>query len=145
MSSEQISTVVSSAQRLPERVGPRPQTMRWMPHMPIGVEPDPQILAELERRAFALPDIEDRPTVVSVPGARALWLREGAPVAHPELVVAGREFEHIHTDGSLHVVLPPEPAEEGVAAGWAESHPLAARLVGHVSCLSPAPDRDGWR
>jgi hypothetical protein len=100
--------------------------MQAMPHMQIGVVPDLEIVTELARRAFSLPDIENRPTVVSVPGARALWLREGVSVAHPELIVAGREFDHIHPDGSLHVILPPERARQATDAGWAEPHPLAA-------------------
>ena len=126
---------------LPTRDGPRPRTMQSMPHMQIGVEPDPAIKAELERRAFSLPDIEDRPTVVSIPGARALWLREGVPVAHPELIVAGREFDHIHPDASLHVMLPPDRAGEAVERGWAEPHPLAA-LIGNGGMVLLYTPRD---
>jgi phospholipase/carboxylesterase len=66
--------------------------------------------------------------VISVPGARALWLREDLPLAHPEVIARGREFAHIHPDGSLHVALPPERAREAVSKGWAEPHPLAQYL-----------------
>lgn len=103
--------------------------MQAMPHTQIGVTPDPALDAELRRRAFSLPDIEDRPTVVSVPGTRALWLREGVEAARPELIVAGREFDHIHPDGSLHIILPFDRAQEAVDRAWAEPHPLA-RLIG---------------
>lgn len=113
-----------------------------MPHMQIGVEPDPAIKAELDRRAFSLPDIADRPTVVSVPGARALWLREGVPVAHPELIVAGREFDHIHPDGSLHIALPRDRAREATEKGWAEPHPFAEMLGGGYVLLYTPRDRD---
>lgn len=113
---------------LPRRTGPRPVTHKGMPHAQIGVHPVPDVNAELFRRAYALPDVENRPTIISVPGARALWLRDEVPLAHPEVIVAGREFAHIHPDGSLHVSLPPERAHEAVEAGWAEPHPLAQVL-----------------
>ena len=78
-------------------------------------------MEELARRAFALPGVEERPSAISVPGARALWLSEGGPAG------PGEEFAHIHPmpDGSLHVALPPEIAEEAVEKGWAEQHPVA--------------------
>lgn len=114
--------------RLPKRSGPRPQTHKSMPHAQIGVRPVPEVNAELYRRCFSLPDVRDEPTVISVPGARALWLCESLSLAHPEVIVAGREFAHIHPDGSLHAVLPPEQAREAVEAGWAEPHPVAEYL-----------------
>jgi phospholipase/carboxylesterase len=99
-----------------------------MPHSQIGVRPVPAVNAELYRRAFALPNVTNQPTVISVPGARALWLDADLPLAHPEAIVAGREFAHIHPDGSLHAALPPERARAAIAAGWAEPHPMALHL-----------------
>lgn len=115
---------------LPKRLGPRPLVHQGMPHAQIGVEPVPEVNEELFRRAYALPDVENRPTVISVLGAQALWLREDLPLAHPEVIAAGREFAHIHPDGSLHASLPPERAREAIEAGWAEPHPIA-RHIGH--------------
>ncbi len=66
--------------------------------------------------------------MISVPGARALWLEEGLPLAHPEVIARGREFAHIHPDGSLHASLPPQRAQEAIEKGWAEPHPLAGSL-----------------
>src|SRR5215210_5345696 len=56
---------------LSKRTGPRPATNKAMPHSQIGMRPDPEVNAELFRRALALPDVENRPTVNSVPGARS--------------------------------------------------------------------------
>jgi hypothetical protein len=125
---------------LNKRVGPRPATHKGMPHAQIGVQPDPQVNAELFRRAFSLPDVEDRPSVISVPGARALWLEEMVPLARPDVIVAGREFAHIHPDGSLHASLPPERAQEAIEAGWAEIHPIAGYIGqdGLVMLYTPA-------
>ena len=110
---------------IPKRSGPRPLTNKAMPHSQIGVQPLPALNAELYRRAFSLPNVTNQPTVISVPGARALWLDERMPLAHPQAIAAGREFAHIHPDGSLHASLSPERARAAIEAGWAELHPMA--------------------
>lgn len=117
-----------SAKRLPERQGPRPLTNQNMPHTQIGVRPVPAVNEALFQRCFSLPGVRNEPTVISVPGARALWLDEKLALAHPEVIARGREFAHIHPDGSLHVSLPPERAQEAIEAGWAEPHPIAAYM-----------------
>jgi len=124
---------------LPQRAGPRPPTHKGMPHAQIGVQPVPEVNAELFRRCFALPDVRNEPTVISVPGARALWLCEDLPLARPEVIAAGREFAHIHPDGSLHASLPPERAREAIEAGWAEPHPMAEYMgnLGMVMLYTP--------
>ena len=111
---------------IPQRSGHPPLTNKNMPHSQIGVRPVPEVNAELFRRAFALPDVTNQPTVISVPGARALWLDERVPLRQP--VMAGREFAHIHPDGSLHASLSPQRAREAIEAGWAEPHPMAAYM-----------------
>lgn len=113
---------------LPGRKGPRPLTNKNMPHSQIGVHPVSTVNEELFRRCFSLPDVRNEPTVISVPGARALWLDENLSLAHPEVIPRGREFAHIHPDGSLHVSLSPERAREAVETGWAEPHPIAAYM-----------------
>ena len=116
---------------LPERAGPRTQTSGIVPHVQIGVEPVTAVNDELYRRAFALPGVEDRPTIVSLPGARGMWLSDDITLAHPEAIVNGREFAHIHPDGSLHAPLPYERALELAEKGWGERHPWA-------------DEREGW-
>lgn len=99
-----------------------------MPHAQIGVTPEPRVHEELFRRAFAIAGVENRHSVISVPGARALWLADEVEVARPEAILRGREFAHIHPDGSLHATLSPDRAAEAIAVGWAEPHPLAEPL-----------------
>ena len=112
---------------LPMRRGSRPRTTPTNPHTQLEQNPEREVVEELARRVFALPDVEERPSAISVPGARALWLREGVPAGPPEAFVIEREFAHIHPmpDGSLHAALPPEVAQEAVEKGWAEQHPVA--------------------
>lgn len=128
-----------SQQPLPRRITPRPPTSKGMPHAQIGIAPEPAVDRELRRRAYALPGVLDRPTVISVPGARALWLADDVDLLRPESILRGREFAHIHPDGSLHATLSPERAREAIAAGWAEPHPVAEQLgmAGLVMLYTP--------
>jgi hypothetical protein len=112
---------------LPKRSGSRPRTTPTNPHTQLEQNPEREVVEELARRIFALPNVEERPSAISVPGARALWLREGVPAGPQEAFMIGREFAHIHPmpDGSLHAALPQEVAQEAVEKGWAEQHPVA--------------------
>jgi hypothetical protein len=112
---------------LPRRSGSRPRTTPTNPHTQLEQNPQPEMVEELVRRIFALPDVEVRPSAISVPGARALWLREALSAGPREAFMIGREFAHIHPmpDGSLHAALPPEIAQEAIGKGWAEQHPVA--------------------
>ena len=116
---------------LPQRAGPRTQTTGRVPHVQIGVTPIATIDKELRRLAFSLPGVEERPTIVSLPGASGMWLVDEVPIERPEAIVRGREFAHIHPDGSLHAPLPMERAREVAEKGWGERHPWADQ-------------RDGW-
>ena len=110
---------------LPKRSGSRPTTTN--PHMQLEQNPEREVVEELAMRVFSLLDVEERPSAISVPGARALWLREDLPTGPQEAFMIGREFAHIHPvpDASLHAALPPEVAQEAIRKGWAEQHPAA--------------------
>lgn len=116
---------------LPERTGPRIQTSGRVPHIQIGVEPVQSLNDQLYKLSYLLPGLEEHPTIVSLPGAKGMWLKDDVPVEHPKAIVSGREFAHIHTDGSLHAPLSYERALEVEQKGWGEIHPWADR-------------RDGW-
>jgi len=94
---------------------------------------------------FALPGVRERESVISEPGARALWLDDSVPAGPPEAFLIGREFAHLHpgADHSLHVMLPPDLAEEAVRIGWAEQHPVARRgLIPANAVMLDAPRDD---
>jgi hypothetical protein len=119
---------------LPKRSGSRPRTTPTNPHTQLEQNPErDEVVEELARRVFALPGVEERPSAISVPGARSLWLLEEVPAGPPEAFMIGREFAHIHPmpDGSLHAALPPEVAQAAVEKGWAEQHPVAR--MGYIS------------
>ena len=115
---------------LPEREGSRTQTSGRVPHVQFGVDPVQAVNDELYRRAYLLPGVEDRPTTVSLPGGRGMWLSDDVSVANPGVILSGREFAHIHTDGSLHAPLPVDRALELSEKGWGEMHPWAGERPG---------------
>lgn len=126
------ATIPANAElrQLPARDSPIPRTTLGVPHVQIGVEPDAEISAELLRRVADIPGVEIRDTVISLPGALGFWLNDDVDLARPEVIVGGREFAHLHPDGSLHASLAPELAREAAKAGWAVAHPWADRRPG---------------
>ena len=68
----------------------------------------------------------EQPSRASLPGARALTV-VAEQSAHPEAMIVGREFAHIHPQpngGSLHLRLRRDQANEVVDKGWGEHHPF---------------------
>lgn len=111
--------------RLPVRAGETPATTNRIPHIQIGAKAVPRLSNHLLQRVGTLPGVKIRATVISLPGAKGFWLSKNIDLARPQAIVGGREFAHIHPDGSLHASLPPERAREAVTAGWATLHPWA--------------------
>ncbi len=126
--------ISASDQSLPQRTGPPVETTNDMPHIQLDVAPIAEVIAELHRRAFSLPNVENRESTNSFTGTRSLWISDGVTLARPE-VMSGREFAHIHPDGSLHATLPPRRVQPAVDAGWAAPHPTGR--AGHVMLFSP--------
>lgn len=60
---------------LPRRQGERPRTSGPMPNVQLDQLGSPELQERLKARFFALPDVEERQTIVSDPRARAMWLR----------------------------------------------------------------------
>jgi len=133
-------TALAGYKHLPKRPTPPPETSTRVPHVQLWVETLPEINAELLRRVAALPKVDIRPTVVSLPGAKGFWLREELALSRPDVIVGGREFAHMHPDGSLHASLSPERARQAVKMGWAVRHPWADKRrgwEGFVMLFSP--------
>jgi len=131
------------------RQGLRPVTTSTNPHTQLDQQPvGTAVRDRLAAVAFALPGVREQDSMISVPGARALWLAEGAD-GPPEAFMVGSEFAHFHpadSDQSLHMMLPVEIAEEAMAAGWAELHPVARRGVlppTAVMVYAPRDDAEG--
>ncbi len=113
--------------KLSQRPGARPETTMGIPHVQIGVELVPEVHEELFRRVYAIAGIENRPSVIA--GWEGLWLTDQVTVSVPNALIDGREFGHIHDDGSLHIFLEPSRAAEAVETCWAIFHPFALQQV----------------
>jgi hypothetical protein len=121
------ATTINGLTALPVRDGPREETTHGVPHIQINAVPIPEVDAELRRRAFSLPGVETGQSRMSLPGATGLWLSEDIELARPEVLQSGREFSHIHPNGSLHVWLPVDRAVEVDETNWGELHPWVGR------------------
>lgn len=110
---------------LPTRKGPRPETIGPRPHAQISQPAPPELHRQLAVRALELSGVQPAESLVSVPGALAFVLDEESAGGPPEAFQAEREFAHLHPpeDGSLHMTLPREIAQEAYEKGWGEPHP----------------------
>ncbi|MEQ9813361.1 MAG: DUF5519 family protein [Azospirillaceae bacterium] len=115
---------------LPIREGVRPVTSDGVPHVQIDVQAIPNLSEEMLRQVAELPGVVLGATRVSLPGAVGFQLAESVSLAQPQAIVGGREFAHLHPDGSLHASLHPDTARAAVDAGWAVAHPWADRRPG---------------
>ena len=126
-----MAAVPAFADVLPARKTPIPVTTDGVPHVQIGVDAHPELSQALLRRVAELPGVKLGATRVSLPGAVGFQLEDDVAIVHPEVIVGGREFAHLHPDGSLHASLAPDMARAAIDAGWAVAHPWAS-------------ERDGW-
>ncbi len=109
---------------LPVRNTPRPRTHKGLPHVQLNVHPDPLIIKKMKKIIRSLPDIKPQNTRLAIPGSIGLWLDNKVKI-NREAVIAGREFAHLHPDGSLHICLPENLVQEVIRKGWGELYPLA--------------------
>lgn len=132
---------------LPRRRGDRPHTTSDFPHSQLDQQPaGGALLDELAQRAFALDGVVERPSVISVPGAKALVISDERPAGPDVAFIREREFAHFHPgpDWSLHLALPDATADLAIARGWAELHLVArtAEFPGSVVMVYAPRDAD---
>jgi len=140
-----LTSASAGAIDLPRRETPIPRTTNGVPHVQIDITPNPAISAELLKRVSDIPGVKIGPTVISLPGAQGFWISDDVALARPEAIVGGREFAHLHPDGSLHASLSPALAEQAAEAGWAVAHPWAGQRPGwqgFVMIFTPANQQE---
>ncbi len=132
---------------LPVRNGEKPETTSRLPHSQLTQHGPDEVIDRLHAWCFTLPSVANEPSGISVPGARALVMHDGVDCNH-EAFMIGREFAHIHPhpdNGSMHVKLPAEDAEEVTRKGWGEDHYLVTQghfRKGLVMIFSPRDDQE---
>ncbi|MEM1180781.1 MAG: luciferase family protein [Acidobacteriota bacterium] len=126
---------------LPVREGERPQTGGALPHLQLSQKsPDPVREALKAWAIENLPDVREEDTQISVRSTRAFWLAEHVPVRHDDAFMppaGGREFAHVHLDGSMHLCVSDAAIAEIVAKAWGEPHPLKDHGVNEVLFYAP--------
>ncbi|MEM9393369.1 MAG: hypothetical protein AAGA38_05905 [Pseudomonadota bacterium] len=138
---------MQSSLNLPARQGPAPKTQGQLPHSQLTQHGPDDIVDALHAWCFALPNINNEHSGISVPGSRALILRDGV-AGNQAAFMIGREFAHIHPkpdNGSMHLVLPVEDVAEVKRAGWGEDHYLVTQgqwPTGLVMIFSPRDDNE---
>ncbi|MEM9614703.1 MAG: luciferase family protein [Actinomycetota bacterium] len=134
-----------STSDLPDRAGPRPATTPTNPHTQLDQIAPEELQLQVADFMFGLSCVDEFPSQISVPGARAMWLNDACPAGPPEAFMIGREFCHIHpvSDGSLHLNLPVELGQQAIERGWAENHPMARRGIIPPTVLMVYGPRDG--
>jgi hypothetical protein len=134
--------VTQAEDRFPTRGGPRPRTTPTNPHTQLDQQPaDAGVRHRLRASLAGLRGVSWQPSRISVPGAEAMVLDSSA-TGPAEAFMIGREFAHLHPspDHSLHLMVPEPMAEELIAAGWAELHPVARRgLLPRTAVMIYAP------
>lgn len=120
----------SWATDLPERQTTAPETTNSVPHVQFNVSPDPVLSEALIGSISNLPGVYTANTANSLAGARGFRLRETINVTRQRSLLGGREFAHLHADGSLHAFLSPKLAREAIEKGWGTWHPWAGQNPG---------------
>lgn len=109
---------------VPDREGPRPTTSLGMPHSQLDQHSPRDVFEALAAWLFALPDVEERRSRVSLPSSRAAWITQARTITN---LLAEREFTHLHQEpgpGSQHLGLAPGDGGIVLARGWGEPHPI---------------------
>ncbi|MCH8332060.1 MAG: hypothetical protein IH946_11920 [Bacteroidetes bacterium] len=119
--------------KLTRRSGELPQTTTpRMPHSQVSQNAGQVMYDKLAMFCFTLDAVEEKPSGISIRGARALSLRKGIKVINRKGFLINREFAHIHPlpDASMHLILAPEHIQEVIDKGWGELHPIAESFNG---------------
>jgi phospholipase/carboxylesterase len=110
------------------RTGPRPRTTPTNPHLQLSDNAPLELQDRVFDCARALPGVVVGLSLVSVSGTRAFHA-PSSPQGARDAFMIEHEFAHLHpsSDGSLHMVLPPDVVDRVLENQWAERHPLAGR------------------
>lgn len=113
---------------LTERKGEAPTVGATTPQLQFSDKSPEEIRVKLWDWAFStFPKVRKETSKISVPTSQALWLHEDEEVANSDAFMppaGGREFTHLHLDGSIHAVVSTEVENEVINKKWGVRHPL---------------------
>lgn len=126
---------------LPVREGSKPVTGAMPPHLQFSEQSPEAIWQALCNWAFSVfPLSREEATMISVPTSRALWLDESVTTLPRDAFMpprGSREFAHVHKDGSMHLCVSHDFAEEVYAKKWGEPHPYKHLGINEILVYAP--------
>jgi hypothetical protein len=123
---ELIAAAEAAHPRFPARRGVRPATTNVNPHEQLDQWGPPDLRDRLAELSLTWPGTSQHPSNISVPGAIGIWLDQAYSGGPDNAFQRRPEFAHIHPDGSLHLSLPIDDAQDVIAARWGELHPIVS-------------------
>ncbi len=126
---------------LPERNGETPQIGETPPQLQFSDKSPRDIYQKFYDWMFStFPKVRKEPTRISVPTSTAMWLDENENVGHSDAFMppsGGREFTHIHLDGSFHTVVSTDVEHEIITKKWGVRHMYYDQGVKEVLIYAP--------
>ena len=131
---------------LPERTGETPQIGQTPPQLQFSDKSPRDIYQKFHDWMFStFPKVRKEPTRISVPSSIAMWLDENEDVGHIDAFMppsGGREFTHVHLDGSFHTVVGTDVENEIIAKKWGVRHMYYDRGVKEVLVYAPRNEEE---
>ncbi len=126
---------------LAEREGEAPEIGQVPPQLQFSDKSPQDIYQNIYDWMFnTFPKVRREPSRISVATSVAMWLDENEDVAHDDAFMppsGGREFTHLHLDGSIHTVVATEVEDEIIAKKWGVRHMYYNRGVKEVLLYAP--------
>jgi hypothetical protein len=124
-----------------ERIGQAPQIGQTPPQLQFSDKSPRDIYQKFHDWMFStFPKVRKEPTRISVPTSIAMWLDENEDVGHIDAFMppsGGREFTHIHLDGSFHTVVSADVENEIITKKWGVRHMYYDQGVKEVLVYAP--------
>ena len=126
---------------LPRRNGEAPEIGKEPPQLQFSNQSPRDIYLKFHDWMFStFPKVRMEPTRISVPTSIAMWLDENESVGHSDAFMppsGGREFTHLHLDGSIHTVVGTEVEDEIINNKWGVRHMYYDRGVKEILMFAP--------
>ncbi len=145
--SSKKDTIMSEQKfNLPERNGETPQIGQTPPQLQFSDKSPRDIYQKFHDWMFStFPMVRKEATRISVPTSTAMWLDENENVGHIDAFMppsGGREFTHIHLDGSFHTVVGTDVENEIISKKWGVRHMYYNQGVKEVLVYAPRNEEE---
>jgi len=131
---------------IPTREGEAPEIGQVPPQLQYSDKSPRNIYKEFHDWMFnTFPKVRKEPTRISVPTSIAMWLDENEVVGHIDAFMppaGGREFTHLHLDGSIHTVVDTDTEEEIIRKNWGVRHMYYNQGVKEILVYAPRNQKE---